>query len=93
MPAARSATARSRRARVGANCSSTCPTRNHKTYGECLRAKNLQLSPHVNDSYGSAQKKLDKDLDHYESAVRQGVQPSGTQRHQVDAALREADNG
>jgi hypothetical protein len=91
--AARRAGARSKTARVGANCSGTCQTRDHKTYGECLRAKNLQLSPHVNSEYGTKQKQWDKDLDHYDSAVRQGLQPAGTQRHQVDAAMKEADSG
>lgn len=74
-------------------CSSSCRTRNHKTFGECLRAKNLQLSPAVNSEYGTRQKAWDKDLDHYESATRQGLQPEGTQRHQVDAAFKEAENG
>lgn len=74
------------------SCASSCVTKDHKTYGECLRGKRLQLSPAVNDSYGSKQKAWDKDLDHYESAVRQGLSPSGTQRHQVDAAIKEADS-
>jgi hypothetical protein len=75
------------------SCASSCITRDHKSYGECLRAKSLQVSPSVNDAYGSKQKKWDKDLDHYESAVRQGLHPTGTQRHQVDAAIKEAENG
>lgn len=75
------------------SCSSTCVTQDHSTFGECLRSKNLQLSPHVNGDYAKKQTQWDKDLDHYESAVNQGLQPSGTQRHQVDAAIREADSG
>jgi len=93
-PAVQSVGARSRRAPArGKNCSAACPTKDHSTYGECLRSKNLQLSPHVNDTYGTKQKQWDKDLDHYESAVRQGLQPVGTQRHQVDAAIKEANDG
>lgn len=88
------AVARSRRAPVkGKNCSSTCATRDHKTYGECIRSKGIQLSPHVNGEYGKKQKQWDKDLDHYESAVNQGLQPDGTQRHQVDKAIKEAEAG
>jgi hypothetical protein len=75
------------------SCSSSCATKDHKSYGECLRAKSLQVSPQVNEVYRSKQKKWDSDLNHYESAVRQGLQPEGTQRHQVDAAFREAENG
>lgn len=78
---------------LGINCSAACPTRDHKTYGECLRAKSIQLSPHINSEYGKKQKQWDKDLDHYESATRQGLQPEGTQRHQVDQAIREAESG
>lgn len=74
------------------SCASSCTTKNHRSYGECLRAKNLQLSPHVNDTYSAKQTQWDKDLDHYEKAVDNGLQPSGTQRWQVDAAIREAEN-
>lgn len=88
---ARSAGARSKRARVGANCSSTCPTKDHKSFGECLRSKNLQLSPAVSDSYGTKQKAWDKELDNYESAVRQGLSPAGTKQHHIDAAFKEAE--
>lgn len=57
-----------------------------------MRAKNLQVSPHVNDSYHTGQKAWDKELDNYESAVRQGLNPAGTKQHHVDAAVREAEN-
>jgi hypothetical protein len=74
------------------NCSSTCLTRDHKSFGACMRAKNLQLSPAVNDGYSTRQKTWDRELDSYESAVRQGLEPAGTKQHHVDAAVREADN-
>jgi hypothetical protein len=53
----------------------------------------LQVSPNFNEIYSSKQRAWDKDLDHYDSAVRQGLHPEGTQRHQVDAALRQAEHG
>lgn len=56
-----------------------------------MRAKGVQLSPHVNDNYGSRQRALDSDLNHYESAVRQGLSPAGTTRKHVDAAMKAAD--
>jgi hypothetical protein len=77
----------------GKRCSSACLTRDHRTYGECIRAKGLQVSPAISDSYGTKQRAWDRDLDHYESAVNQGLQPEGTQRHQVDAAFKEAEHG
>lgn len=74
-------------------CSSSCVTQDHRTWGECVRAKGLQLSPAVNDLYSAKQKKWDRELDGYESAVRQGLSPAGTQQHNVDAAFKEADRG
>lgn len=77
----------------GKRCSSSCRTKDHRTFGECMRAKNLQLSPHVNDAYSVKQTNWDRDLDHYEKAVNNGLQPDGTQRWQVDKAIKEAENG
>lgn len=74
----------------GVNCSSSCLTKDHKSFGECVRGKGLQLSPAVNDAYGRRQKSWDRELDSYESAVRQGLEPAGTKQHHVDAAFKEA---
>lgn len=94
MAAVRAASARSKTAPArGRNCSSSCPTKDHQSFGECLRSKNLQLSPAVNDAYGTRQKAWDRELDNYGSAVRQGLNPAGTKQHHVDAAIKEAENG
>lgn len=77
----------------GENCSSSCLTRDHKTWGECVRGKGLRLSPAVNDGYATRQRTWDRELDGYQSAVRQGLEPKGTKQHHVDAAFREADSG
>lgn len=74
------------------SCSSSCKTRDHKTFGECLRAKSLQLSPHVNDSYSTRQNAWDSELNHYEKAVKNGLDPVSTKRKAVDAAIREAES-
>lgn len=76
---------------VGSKCSSSCVTKDHASWGECVRAKGLQLSPAINDSYGTRQKAWDRELDNYESAVRQGLSPEGTKQHHVDKAVKEAD--
>ena len=57
-----------------------------------MRSKNLQLSPAVNDAYGTRQKAWDKELNSYEDATRQGLTPAGTKQHHVDAAIQEAEN-
>lgn len=72
----------------GKNCSSGCLTRDHKTWGECVRGKRMNLNPNLSDT--GVQKAWDRELDSYESAVRQGVQPDGTKQKLVDKAMREA---
>lgn len=56
-----------------------------------MRNKGLQLSPAVNDAYGTQQKAWDRELDNYESAVRQGVQPRGTTQKHIDEAMKQSD--
>jgi len=56
-----------------------------------VRSKNLQLSPAVNDGYGTRQKAWDRELDNYESAVRQGLSPDGTKQSHIDKAFKEAE--
>ena len=67
------------------NCSSSCTTGGHKTFGECLRAKNLQLNPNLSNT--GATKAWDGELEAYRKARSQGIQPSGT----TMAKIREAD--
>ncbi len=69
----------------GARCSSACITRDHRTFGECMRSKNLNLNPNLADT--QRQKEWDSELDFYESAVNQGVQPRGTGRKLVEEAM------
>jgi hypothetical protein len=58
-----------------------------------MRGKGIHLSPAVNDGYGTRQKAWDRELDNYESATRQGLEPAGTKQHLIDAAVKEAENG
>lgn len=74
---------------TGINCSSSCLTRDHKSFGECMRSKNLNLNPNLSDT--SASKRWDSELESYRNARRQGVQPSGTTRAKVDEAMRISD--
>lgn len=48
----------------------------------------MNLNPNLSDT--GVQKAWDRELDSYESAVRQGVQPDGTKQKLVDRAMREA---
>lgn len=66
------------------NCSSSCPTQDHASYGACLRSKNLQLNPNLANA--DASKKFDSDLQKYRNARAQGIQPDGTSASQVQRA-------
>lgn len=72
-------------------CSTSCPTQDHSTWGECIRAKGLQVSPAINDTYSTRQRGWDRELNNFESATRQGLSPAGTKQHHIDAAMKEAD--
>jgi len=69
------------------NCTSGCMVGGHKSWGECMRSKGLQLSPAVNGDYGVRQKAWDKELASYDDARRQGVEPRGTKQHLIDEAM------
>jgi hypothetical protein len=70
-------------------CSTGCPTPgSHKTYGECLRAKNLQSSDRVTRDSAKA---WDAELNLYRSAVEQGIQPDSTKRASVERAIKLSD--
>jgi hypothetical protein len=62
------------------NCSSACLTKDHATFGECIRAKALQVAPIANLTGSRA---WDAELNAYRSARSQGIQPSGTTMKQV----------
>lgn len=49
----------------------------------------MNLNPNLADT--GRQKAWDRELDSYESAVRQGVQPDGTKQHQIDKAMQAAE--
>lgn len=72
-------------------CSSSCPTQDHATFGECVRAKGLRVGYCRSATGGpdlTSQKKWDAELAAYSSARAQGVQPSGTKRHQIENAMK-----
>lgn len=68
------------------SCSSNCTTKDHRTFGECLRAKNLQLNPNLFDT--GASKAWDRELEDFRDAKSQGINPHGTTRAKIDEAVR-----
>lgn len=75
---------------MGENCSSSCRTKDHSTFGECVRAKNLKTA-YMQEWKGkdaTAQKRADKNLDDYASARSYGIQPASTRPADIQAAVR-----
>ncbi len=74
-------------------CTSNCPTKDHKTWGECMRAKNLRVA-YCQSAAGrdySSQKKWDRDLQAYRDVRKEGIQPEGTTRGHVEMAKKISD--
>lgn len=72
------------------NCTTGCRTQDHASYGECLRSKNLAATglESTHPSFATdKQKAWDRELDRYEAAVKQGIQPASTQTKHIDAAI------
>ncbi len=74
-------------------CASSCATRDHTSYGECLRSKNLKTHVETPGTGYSpaAYKRWDQRIDAYKDARAQGIQPKGTKQSQIDAAVRVSD--
>jgi hypothetical protein len=74
-------------------CSSSCRTQDHKSYGECLRSKNLKTA-YMQEWKGAdatRQKKADRELEAYAKARSEGIQPQSTKMHHVEAAVKASD--
>lgn len=74
-------------------CSTGCPTQDHESYGQCMREKGAKVA-YANSAGGfdyTAQKKWDAELNAYQEAKRQGIQPSGTRMPQIQAATEISD--
>lgn len=64
----------------GLNCSRTCATRDHATFGECMRAKK-QMVGFARSAYGADKSKdnlHERELALYSELRSQGIQPDGT---------------
>lgn len=71
-----------------ANCRSGCPTQDHGTYGDCLRAASLRIA-YTNSANGwdaTKQKRWDGELQRYRDLRGQGIEPPGTTHREMDQA-------
>ena len=76
------------------SCASSCQTKDHSSYGSCLRSKNLATVglETTGPSFGmTRQKAFDKETQLYGDTVAQGIQPETTQTKDIRAALDKSD--
>lgn len=68
-------------------CRSGCPTQDHYSYADCARG--LQIN--VGNLLTKKQQEWNRELDAYEKARAEGIQPDGTKMHKVEAAKKMSD--
>ena len=74
------------------NCTSSCKTKDHASYGDCISENMPMIAPSTAPTRtgwdSSRIKKDNKELDSYYSAVRQGIEPRSTRQPDIDAAVK-----
>lgn len=81
------------RKKLGLMCSTGCSTKDHGSWGECIKAKNAGIA-YAASARGldyTAEKKWDAELSAYRDARDQGIQPDGTTMPKIRAALEASD--
>jgi len=70
------------------SCRSGCPTKDHSSWGECLKASNIQMnSGDAASNKTMTSKKWDAELQAYRDARKQGIQPAGTSMRKIREAV------
>ena len=69
-------------------CRTGCPTQDHESWGECLRASNIQMNTgDANSSRTITKKANDTELALYREARKQGIQPDSTKTADIKKAI------
>lgn len=67
-------------------CRTGCPTKDHASYAECLRAANVQMPAVLTSPLQQVWDKTKSDLSAYRAARANGIQPGGTTLEKVRQA-------
>jgi hypothetical protein len=67
-------------------CSAACQTKDHKTWGECIRSKGISIGPNLMGA--TENKRGERELQAYRDAKSQGINPDGTTMAKVEEAVR-----
>lgn len=75
------------------NCSSSCPTQDHSSWGACVRAKGLRVGWAASHKGidRTKEKKWEQGLQEYRDARALGIQPASTSERDVRAAVAASD--
>lgn len=78
---------------AGENCSSRCATKDHETFGECMKAKGIRVGwcQSWKGLDATLEKAKDKNLNDYKAARDQGIQPATTWPKDVAHAVKASD--
>lgn len=73
------------------NCTSSCKTQDHATYGECLKSNmpmfDGSVAPTKSNTSLAALHADEKELSSYFDATAAGIEPRSTRKHDIDAAV------
>lgn len=75
------------RRKKGVNCSSSCLTKSHYTFGECLKDKGVGAVGYKISRGRDDLNKTDRELSLFRDAVNQGIMPDGTTEQKVRDAM------
>ena len=73
------------------NCTSSCKTKDHASYGECLRSNTpmfVGVNPTKTGWDQDKVKKDEKEIQSYWDETRQGIEPRSTRKKDIDAAVK-----
>ena len=73
------------------NCTSSCKTKDHASYGDCLRSNTpmfVGVNPTKTGWDQDKVKKDEKEIQSYWDATRQGIEPRSTRKKDIDAAVK-----
>lgn len=70
------------------NCRSGCKTQDHENWGECAKAANFSITDPLSNA---ASKLVNKELNAYRNARKDGIQPASTKIKDIEKAVRMSD--
>lgn len=75
------------RRKKGVNCSSSCKTKSHYTFGDCLKDKGVGAIGYKISRGRDDLNRSDRELSAFRDAVNQGIEPDGTTMQKVQDAV------